>query len=46
MPEWKKNIFVNAIRARMTRENKTAEELIDEYTKLTSEEKALILKEV
>lgn len=46
MPEWKKNIFINAIRARMEREGKTAEAIVDEYTKLTNEEKTLILKEV
>lgn len=43
MPEWKKNIFVNAIKVRMEREGKTAEELIDEYNKLTDTDKAEIL---
>lgn len=43
MPEWKKNIFVNAIKARMEREGRTAESIIAEYTKLTEEEKMEIL---
>ena len=46
MPEWKKNIFVNAIRTRMEREGKTAVEIIDDYTKLTNEEKSIILSEI
>jgi len=43
MPTWKKNIFVNAIKARMVQENRTAEDIIEEYPALTSEEKAEIL---
>lgn len=43
MPEWKKQIFVNAIRARMEREQRTAEDIIQEYTKLTIIEKTEIL---
>lgn len=43
MPSWKKNIFVNAIKARMELENRTAEDIIQEYTKLTEDEKAEIL---
>lgn len=46
MPEWKKIIFVNAIKARMVMENRTAEDIIQEYTKLTDEEKAEILAEL
>jgi len=46
MPEWKKIIFVNAIKARMAMENRTAEDIIQEYTKLTDEEKAEILAEL
>lgn len=43
MPVWKKNIFVNAIRARMKQENRTAEDIITEYTALTEAEKTEIL---
>ena len=43
MPEWKKNIFVNAIRARMEREGKTATDIIEDYTRLSVEEKQEIL---
>ncbi len=43
MPTWKKNIFVNAIRARMKQENRTAEDIIVEYTALSEFEKAEIL---
>ena len=43
MPTWKRNIFVNAIKARMETEARTAEDLITEYTKLADVEKAEIL---
>jgi len=43
MPVWKKNIFVNAIRTRMKQENRTAEDIITEYTALTEAEKTEIL---
>ncbi len=43
MPDWKKNIFVNAIKERMTQEGRTAEDIIQEYTKLIESEKAEIL---
>lgn len=43
MPEWKKTIFVNAIKARMVQENRTAEDIIEGYTKLTDSEKVEIL---
>ena len=46
MPTWKKNIFINAIKARMVQEDRTAEDIIQEYTKLTEEEKAEILEEL
>lgn len=44
MPAWKKSIFVNAIKARMLMENRTAEDIIEEYTKLTTNEKQEILE--
>lgn len=43
MPTWKKNIFVVAIKARMEQEQRTAEDIIQEYTKLTDAEKQEIL---
>lgn len=43
MPEWKKNIFVRVVRARMQQEGRTAEEILAEYPALTEEEKAEIL---
>ncbi|HZJ98443.1 MAG TPA: hypothetical protein VFC79_00465 [Tissierellaceae bacterium] len=46
MPIWKLNIFVNAIKARIHREGKTAEELVEEYPKLTEYEKLEILIEI
>lgn len=46
MPTWKKTIFVNAIKTRIKQENRTAEEIIAEYTKLTTDEKAEILAEI
>ncbi len=45
MPTWKLNIFVNAIKVRMVQENRTAEDIIQEYTKLTETEKTEILEE-
>lgn len=46
MLEYKLNIFVNAIKARMERENRTAEEIIQDYTKLTEVEKEEILNSI
>lgn len=46
MPTWKKTIFVNAIKTRMIQENRTAEDIITEYTKLTDAEKTEILAEI
>lgn len=43
MIAWKKNIFVNAIKARMEQESRTAEYIIQEYTKLSEAEKTEIL---
>lgn len=43
MPTWKKNIFVRAIKARVEQKNRTAEDIIQEYTALTEDEKAEIL---
>lgn len=46
MPVWKKIIFVNAIKARMEMEDRTAEDIIQDYPKLTEEEKVEILAEI
>lgn len=46
MPMWKKTIFVNAIKARIEEENRTAEDIIKEYTKLTDVEKQGILNDI
>jgi hypothetical protein len=46
MPTWKKNIFVNAIRARIVQENRTAEDIITEYTALSEAEKTEILASI
>ena len=46
MPTWKLNIFVNAIKARMEQEGRTAEDIIQEYTKLTEQEKVEILQAI
>lgn len=46
MPVWKKTIFVNAIKARMKMEDRTAEDIIQDYPKLTEEEKVEILAEI
>ena len=46
MPTWKKNIFVNAIRARMKQENRTAEDISTEYTALSEAEKTEILASI
>lgn len=45
MPNWKKIIFINAIKARTQLESRTAEDIIKDYTKLTETEKAEILSE-
>lgn len=43
MPSWKLTIFVNAIKARMKQEERTAQEIIEDYAKLRDEEKNEIL---
>lgn len=43
---WKKTIFVNAIKTRMKDEGRTAEDLIQEYIKLSDDEKIEILAEI
>lgn len=43
MPIWKKTIFVNAIRTRVNQEERTKEDIIKEYVKLTKAEKKEIL---
>lgn len=43
MPTWKKNIFINVIRQKIEQEGRSAEDAIQEYTKLTAEEKDEIL---
>lgn len=43
MPEWKKNIFVRVIRARMKAEQRTAAVIIIEYVALTEAENTEIL---
>jgi hypothetical protein len=45
MPTWKKTIFVNAIKARIIQESRTAEDIIEDYPKLSKEEKEEVLKE-
>lgn len=45
MPAWKKIIFINAIKARIQLESRTAEDIIKDYTKLSDIEKAEILSE-
>jgi hypothetical protein len=45
MPIWKKTIFVNAIKARVQMESRTAEDIIQDYPKLSEAEKEEILKE-
>lgn len=46
MPVWKTTIFVNAIQVLIIEENKTAEEVITRYTKLTDAEKTEILSAI
>ena len=43
MPEWKKIIFVNAIKTRVTKEGRSVEDIIRGYVKLTEQEKSEIL---
>ncbi len=46
MPTWKKTIFLNAIKARIQMENRTADDIIQEYLKLSESEKEEILNEI
>ena len=46
MLSWKKNIFIRAIKARMTSENRTADGIIAEYIALSEAEKVEILAAV
>lgn len=46
MPVWKKNIFINAIKTRMVQEDRTAEDIITEYTALSEAEKTEILASI
>ena len=41
-----RNIFIRVISRRVKRENRTAEDIITEYVKLTEEEKTEILAEI
>lgn len=41
-----KNLFIRVISRRVKRENRTAEDIITEYPKLTAEEKTEILAEI
>lgn len=43
MPSWKKNIFVRVVTRRIQEENRTAEEILAEYSALTGEETQEIL---
>lgn len=45
MQTWKKMIFVNAIKTRVQNGEGTAEEITNSYTKLTAEEKAILIAE-
>ncbi len=46
MPTWKKNIFVNAIKVRMTQESKTKEQVIADYVALSEIEKTEVLNSI
>lgn len=46
MPAWKKNIFVRVIKRRMQEEQLTAEDILEEYPALTSDEKTEILSAI
>ena len=46
MPTWKKNIFVRVVNKRMQEEGRTAEDVLEEYPALTSDEKTEILAEI
>lgn len=46
MPTWKMIIFMNAITSRMKLEGRKAEEIIEDYPRLTDEERAEILASI
>lgn len=46
MPEWKLNLFVRVVRARMANEGNTADEILAEYPKLTTDEIQNILSRI
>jgi len=46
MTEQKKNLFVRVVLYRMQQENRTAEDIIQEYPRLTEEEKTEILNAI
>lgn len=41
---YKRNLFINVVKTRMKNEDLTATEILDQYTKLTDEEKTEILE--
>jgi len=43
VPTWKRNIFVRVVTRRMQEEGRTAEDVLEEYPALTSDEKTEIL---
>ena len=45
MPTWKKKIIVNAIKIQLRTGEKTLEEILEGYTKLTDDEKDILRKE-
>ena len=46
MPTWKKNIFIRVIKRRMQEEQRTAEDILEEYPALTEDEKNEILASI
>lgn len=46
MLNWKLRIIMNAIKTRMKEENRTAADIIEEYTALSAEEKTEILNNI
>ncbi len=46
MPTWKLNIFVNAIKARMTIEKRAAIDILQEYVVLNDDEKNEIINAI
>jgi len=46
VPTWKKNIFIRVIKRRMQEEQRTAEDILEEYPALTEDEKNEILASI